>query len=462
MASKDEPAASVRSGTAEPREIRRPLLPSTIVVLGFASAIAVGWFLLMLPAAASPGVKQAQWDDALFTATSAVTVTGLVVVDTGTHWSAFGQVVILLLIQLGGLGMVTAGTGLLIVTSRRLRLRTRLLAQAETSGLSLGDVRRVLRFALAFSFSIEAVLMVLLTATFAIRYGYGIGEAAWYGLFHTVSAFNNAGFALFPDSLIGFQDDPFVLGIIMVAIILGGLGLPVYLDVRRNGWRPRRWSIHSKLTIGTTVALLVIGAVAISWFEWTNPGTHAATSTEASVLNGMFGSVTARTAGFNTFDYGQSTEETLLVTQILMFIGGGSASTAGGIKVTTFIVLMLVVWAEARGGDVVAGDRRIPNGAIRQALGVAVSYVFLGTAGVMLLLALSDEPLRDVLFEAISAISTVGLSTGITGELRDPALFVLMVLMFAGRLGAMTLASAFALRARPAEYRLPKGSPVIG
>lgn len=443
---------------------RRALLPSTMVAGFFAAAIALGTLLLMLPFAYNGGVtSRAAWDDALFTATSAVTVTGLSVVDTGTHWTAFGQVIILLLIQLGGLGMATSGTILLLLVSRRLRLTTRLIAQAETPGVSLGDFRRVLRFALKFTIAVEVSLTVLLTLTFALRYGMSWSSAAWNGFFNTVSAFNNAGFSLFPNSLIDFRDDPIVLGIIMLAIIAGGLGVPVYLDIRHQLLKPRRWSLHSKLTVSTTILLIALGTVCIAWFEWTNPGTHAAHSTGSSLLNGLFGSVTARTAGFNSFDYAQATEETLLVTSFLMFIGGGSASTAGGIKVTTFVVLMLVVIAEAKGDrDVVAADRRIPSGIVRSALAVAVSYVFLVGLGTLLLLALSDLQLRDVLFEAVSAIGTVGLSTGATGEFRDPALFVLMFLMFTGRLGAMTLASAFALRAHRASYRLPKGQPIIG
>ena len=234
----------------------------------------MGSLLLLLPFAHSPDAD-VRPIDSMFTATSAVTVTGLVTLDPGTTWTPFGQVVILVLIQIGGLGMVTTGTLMMLLVSRRLGLATRLAATAETPGVSLGDVRRILWFALMFTMRVELVGAAVLTCIFALRYGYDWREAAWYGLFHMVSAFNNAGFALFPDGLIGFQGDPLFLLTIMAAIVIGGLGLPVYLDIQRHGWlKPRHWSIHSKLTIGTTVVLLVVGAVFLTIFEWSNPGTN--------------------------------------------------------------------------------------------------------------------------------------------------------------------------------------------
>lgn len=438
---------------------RNGLLPSALVVVGFALAVAVGTGLLLLPWSHERGV-QVPFIDAAFTAVSAVTVTGLATMDTGTTWSGFGEVVILALIQLGGLGMVTSGTLIMLLTTRRLGLTTRLAAQQEIPNLSLGNVGSILRFAIALTLIIEAVLSALLTLLFWVRYDFDFGSAAWNGVFTTVSAFNNAGFALFPDSLIGFQTDPLVLLTVAAAIILGGLGLPVYLDFRTYGLaNRRRWSMHTRLTLTTSAVLLVLGTIALGFFDsgivGTNPGTE--------LLNGFFSSVTARTAGFNAIDYGAVSEETLLTTSLLMIIGGGSASTAGGIKVTTFVILILVVVAEARGQrDVNIGDRRMPARAIRTALAVTVSYIFLIAAGVMVLLATSNYPLSDVLFETVSAIATVGLSTGITGSLNNLDLVVLMVLMFVGRLGALTLASAFTLRRHDARYRLPEGQPIIG
>jgi Trk-type K+ transport system membrane component len=370
--------------------------------------------------------------------------------------------------------MATSGTLLLLVMSRRLGLSTRLLAQAETPGLSLGDVRRVLWFVVRFTVVAEVLLALVLSTVLLLRYDESIGRAVWYGVFHTVSAFNNAGFALYPDSLIGFADDPFVLVPIMVAIVVGGLGFIVFRDVferledqygQRRWKRPGEWSLHSRLTIVGTVVLLVLGAVLFTLFERSNPGTMAGSPTGQHVLDGVFGSVTARTAGFNTLDYGAAREETLVTTSLLMIIGGGSASTAGGIKVSTLLILLLVIRAEARGDrDVQAFGRRVGAKTVRTAIAVAGSYFFLVSVGLLAIMTLSNVPLRDGLFETVSAIATVGLSTGITADLPAPALLVLVALMFTGRIGAMTLATAFSLRRRgePQRFRYPEGTPIIG
>jgi trk system potassium uptake protein TrkH len=452
----------------------RPLVPSLLVALFFLAAILAGWGLLSLPMAQRGAGSPIPMVDTLFTATSAVTVTGLATVDTGTAWTAFGQAVILALIQLGGLGMATSGTLLLLVMSRRLGLSTRLLAQAETPGLSLGDVRRVAWFVVRFTVVAEAALTLVLAAVFHYRYDYGPAKSAWYGLFHTVSAFNNAGFALFSDNLISFRSDPFVLVPIMVAIVVGGLGFIVFRDIlerrtdiygRKRWKRPAQWSLHSRLTVAGTVVLLAVGAVLMTIYEFHNPATMAGRPAGDQLLSGVFASVTSRTAGFNIIDYGVAREETLLTTSLLMIIGGGSASTAGGLKVSTVLVLLLVIRAEARGDrDVQAFGRRVNHKTIRTAISVAAMYFFLVGAGVLLLVSLSPVTLRDGLFETVSAIATVGLSTGITPNLPVPALVVLIFLMFVGRIGAMTLASAFALR-RPADtqhFRYPEGTPIIG
>jgi potassium uptake TrkH family protein len=437
---------------------RNGLLPSALIVIAFAAAIGVGTLLLALPWSHEPGARP-RLLDCLFTSVSAITVTGLATVDTSTTWSAFGEGVVLVLIQLGGLGMIASATLMMLLINRRLDITTRMAAMEELPGSTLGGVRVRLWFLLRLTFTIEATMTVLLTLVFLLRYNYGFGQSLWYGLFHTVSAFNNAGFALFSDGLIGFASDPFILGSIALAIILGGLGLPVFLDLHREPRRISRWSVHTKLTLATTALLLVLGTVGFLLFE--DPAVGSPTG--SGLLNSAFASVTARTAGFNSIDYGAVSEESILLTCFLMIIGGGSASTAGGIKVTTFIILILVVIAEARGSrDVNVGDRRMSHRAIRTALAVTVSYAFLIAFGVMSLLATSDDSLSSVLFETVSAVATVGLSTGITPDLGTPALVVLMLLMFAGRLGALTLASAFALRRTDAPYRLPEGQPFIG
>ncbi len=442
-----------------PRNSRRPALA---IVLFFGSAIGIGSVLLSLPLMRQ-GDTGFRWLDAVFTATSAVTVTGLTVVDTATAWTPLGQVVILVLIQIGGLGLATSGTLLLLVISRRLGISTRLVAQSETSWAQLGEIRAVLWFVLRVTASIEAAVAVVLALRWWFVHGFSPGEAAWQGVFTSVSSFNNAGFALFSDSLISYNEDPVVLGAVMAAIVLGGLGFPVFYQLRGLWRQPRRWSMHVRLTLQMTLGLIVLGAVALSWFEWTNPDTLGGKSTGFSVLNGLFASVTARTAGFNAIDYGAATEETLVLTSFLMFIGGGSASTAGGIKVTTFVVLALIVLAEARGSrDVTSRDRRIPEATQRAAVAIATVYFSLTATGLMLLLAVTDIALSDLLFETVSAIATVGLSTGITATLPDSARIVLVLLMFVGRLGALTTATVLALNTKRAHYRLPEGRPIIG
>lgn len=458
-----EPAGERAQSLRERLRRRRARRPATVVVLAFTTAILLGALALGIPGLRADSDGHATWDEALFTSTSAVTVTGLNIVDTATGWTLGGQIVILVLIQLGGLGLATAGTILILVMSRRLGLTTRLVAQAETPWVQLGEVRRIFRFVIKVTIICEAALAATLFLVFWLRYDIHAPKAAWQGLFHSISAFNNAGFSTFERGLVPFANDPLVLVPIMAAIIIGGLGFPVLYQIKTGWRRPRLWSVHTKMTLSATVGLLVVGAILISWFEWTNGTTLQENSSLSTILNGTFGSVTARTAGFNTIDYGEATDETILTTIVLMFIGGGSASTAGGIKVTTFLVLVFIVVAEARGSrDVEAAERRLDTGVQRAAIALATAYVLLVAVGLMVLLALTDLPIRDVLFETVSASSTVGVSTGITAELPDTALAVLCVLMFAGRLGAITLASVLALRPRQASYRLPEARPIIG
>ncbi len=427
----------------------------------FAVAGAIGTVLLMLPMSRA-GDGGAPFVTALFTATSAVCVTGLTVVDTATYWSVQGQVVILGLIQVGGFGIMTLASLIALFLSRRMGLRTRLTAAAETKSVSLGDVRRVLRGVFLITVVVEGAIAVVLTLRFRGAYDDSWATAAWHGTFHAISAFNNAGFALFSDNLMGFLGDGFVLMPISVAIIIGGLGFPVLMELLRNR-RPGTWSLHTRLTLLMTGVLLVGGTAFITLAEWGNPGTLGSFGPVGKLLGGWFHAVQPRTAGFNAWDYGAATDETLLGTIILMFIGGGSAGTAGGLKVTTFIVLFFVIVAEVRGDDdVIAFDRRIDHRVIRQAITVALLGVAAVIGGTMVLTELTDLPFRDVLFETTSAFATVGLSTGITPEVTGPGQLVLVALMFLGRLGPITLVSALALRERNRRYRYPEGAPLIG
>ncbi|MGC1164669.1 MAG: potassium transporter TrkG [Solirubrobacterales bacterium] len=436
--------------------------PAQAVPLAFAIAISLGTLLLALPISrAGPG--SASFLDSLFTSTSAVCVTGLVVVDTPTYWSGFGEVVILVLIQVGGFGIMTLASLLGLLVATRLGLRTRLSAQAETKSLGLGDVRRVLIGVAAFSLAFEAIAAIVLTLRFATTYDESLGQAVYHGVFHSVSAFNNAGFSLFSDNLVGFATDPVVSLTIAAAVVGGGLGFPVLLELRRELFRPAEWSLHTRIVVWTTLVLLVVGSAAVIAFEWSNPATLGPLSDGDKLLAGVFQGVQPRTAGFNSLNYGEMNETTWLVTDILMFIGGGPAGTAGGIKVTTFAILAFVILAEVRGDPVVhVHNRRIAPETQRQALSVALLAILLIILSTIALLTLSGETMDRVLFEAVSAFSTVGLSTGITAELPGAGQFILIALMFLGRVGTITFASALALRSRPILYRLPEERPIVG
>jgi trk system potassium uptake protein TrkH len=443
---------------------RKPLLrhPAQLIASGFAGAIAVGTLLLMLPVSHTGG-DGTSFVTALFTSTSAVCVTGLTTVDTPTYWSGFGQAVILGLIQVGGLGIMTMASLLGLLVSRRMGLRSRLTAAAETRSLGLGDVRQVLVGVVRVSLLFETATALLLTARFLLGYDESPARATYLGVFHAVSAFNNAGFALYSDSLVPFVTDPWICLPIAAAVIFGGLGFPVLFELRRHLRRPGSWSLHTKLTVSATAALLVVGTVFVTASEWRNPATLGGLDTPGRLLAGFFHGVMPRTAGFNTLDVGAMTEGTWLGTMGLMFIGGGSAGTAGGIKVTTFVILFFTIWAEVRGEPTVnAFDRRIDARVQRQALTVALLAIGAVVSATLVVLELTTYSLDEVLFEVVSAFATVGLSTGITGDLPATAQVVLAILMFVGRLGPITLVSALALRDRQRLYDLPEGRPIIG
>ncbi|WP_448006891.1 TrkH family potassium uptake protein [Agromyces bauzanensis] len=444
------------------RRRRLGLHPAQAVVVGFATAILLGTGLLWLPISTADG-RPPSFVDALFTATSAVCVTGLTTVDTATYWSPFGQVVILLLIQLGGLGIMIFASLIGLVLARRLTVRSRLNTAAEAKSVGFDDVRGLVRGIVLISLAIEAATFLLLFPRFLLGYGDGPGEAAWHAGFHAVSSFNNAGFALYTDNLMAFVDDPFICLPIAAAIILGGLGFPVIMQLRREFTHPLHWSMNTKLVLWGTVVLLVGGTAYITIIEWNNTATFGELDPAARVLAGFFASVQARTAGFNAVDIGAMHDETWFGMDVLMFIGGGPAGTAGGIKVTTFAVLYFIILTELRGeGAVNIFGKRLSRAVHRQAITVALIAVGGVMAGTVALMFLTGEDLDRVLFEAVSAFGTVGLSTGITGTLPDAAKLVLVVLMFLGRLGPLTLGSAIALRERRILYEYPKERPAIG
>lgn len=442
--------------------MRTLLNPTRAVALGFLLTIIAGTLLLMLPAARAEA-GGAPWLTALFTAVSAVCVTGLVVVDTGTYWSGFGQLVILALFQFGGFGMMTAATLLGLMVNRSLRLRTRLVTQVETHAVGLGDVGSVARLVLVVTIASEALVTLLLTVRLHAAHGLPWADSAWSGLFHAVSAFNNAGFSIHGDSLMRYATDAWVLLPVMAAIVVGGIGFPVMHDLRARWRDPRHWSLHTKLTLWGSVLLLALGFIAFGWYEWDNPKTFGPLATADKLLGAAFASVSARTAGFNAIDIGAMTRESWALHYLLMFVGAGSAGTAGGVKVGTFAVLILLVIAEVRGHtDTEAFGRRISAGSQRQAITVLVLGSSMVVMGTMVLLSGSALPTDQVIFEVISAFGTVGLSTGITAQLPPAGQLMLILLMYVGRVGTITLAASLALGERRMTYRYPEEHPIVG
>ncbi|MFZ4754612.1 MAG: TrkH family potassium uptake protein [Miltoncostaeaceae bacterium] len=440
------------------------LRPAQSVALAFLAFIAGGTLLLMLPISTS-APESAAFGDAFFTATSAVTVTGLSVVDTASYWSGFGEAVILVLCQLGGLGVMTFTAILVLIISGRLGLRRRQAAQAEQGLIAPGEVRSILIGVAILTAIIESLVALVLFLRF-LSLGEGFGRALWYGLFHSVTAFNNAGFALFQDNFMSFSDDWVILGALSVAIIAGGLGLPVWSEIirrRRTHDRVHRFSLHTRLTLIGTGVLLVFGIGLVLLFEWSNPGTLGPMGVGDKILNGGFQGISPRTAGFNSVDYAQMKPESLMVTDFLMLIGAGSVSTSGGIKVTTMLVLAIATIASLRGdSEVQLLGRRLPGAAIRVALAVTVVFTSLIALGTLLMVSLTEFGLEQSLFEITSALSTTGLSTGITSSLPVAGDAILIVLMILGRLGPQVLGASLVLRERSASYHYPEERPIVG
>lgn len=438
------------------RAIRRPpRQPALVLALGFLILIAIGTGLLALPLSAVSG----EWTTpviALFTATSAVCVTGLVVVDTATYWSPFGQFVILGLIQVGGFGFMTGSTLLLLLlVGRRTALTDRIRAQESAGARDLGSVRMVLRRVAVFSIVAEGVGALALGIAFLVRYG-DVAKAAWHGVFHSVSAFNNAGFDLMGGfrSLNGFADDPAVFVPLGVLIFLGGLGVAIVGDaLGKRHWS--RMALETKLVLATTAVLLVAATTALLAFEWSNPATLGSLPPHLRPLNALFESVSFRTAGMSTIPIGELSDSSLITAIALMFIGGASGSTAGGIKVTTFAILLFTIISTVRGRSFTeAFGRRVTPETVARALSIALLAVATVFAGALALEVTGAQgTFIQIAFETVSAFGTVGHSTGITPTLGDASLVVLVVAMFVGRLGPLTLVLALSARAKPVPYR---------
>ncbi|AZV41722.1 V-type sodium ATP synthase subunit J [Peribacillus asahii] len=436
--------------------------PPKVLVLGFATVILIGAFLLTLPIATEDG-KGLSFLNALFTATSATCVTGLVVVDTGDTFSMFGELVILTLIQIGGLGFMTFATFLFLLLGKKISLKERLLLKEAFNNVSITGLVRLVKRILIFTAVIELVGGIILSIRFS--YDMPLGKAIYFGFFHTISNFNNAGFDLMGEfrSLTPYVDDPIVVLTVCALITLGGLGFIVMNELYeyRN---TRRLSVHTKVVLLATVILTVGATLLIFIFEYGNAKTLGPLSETGKVLGSLFQAVTPRTAGSNTLPIGDLTHSTLFLITFLMFIGAGSGSTAGGIKITTFAVLVATVWSQIKGKeDVVLFRRRIVTETILKALTVALCGL---SIVVFMTMALSiTEPGHDFmmyLFEATSAFGTVGLSMGLTPELSSIGRILIIFTMFAGRLGPLTVAFAITKRRKSDTFRHIKGNIMIG
>ena len=438
------------------------LHPAQVVAVAFAGAIVVGTGLLLLPPMTAAG-RTTTLVDAFFTAASAVTTTGLATLDTATHWTFLGQLTIIVMTQLGGLGILVSAALVGVLLARRLSLRARLNAAGEFRAEGFTDTRRLVRTVVGITLLIEAIVALLLFLRYVTYYAWDVGQAAWYAIFHSVSAFTNLGFALQSDSMMGFVGDPFICLPICAGVILGGLGFPVIVQLWRDWRHPLRWSMNTNLVVTGTIALLVLGAVYLTAVEWDNPGTLGPLDPGTRVLAGFFTSVQTRSGGFNSVDISAMSEESWFASDILMFIGAGPASVGGGIRVTTFLVLFFIMLAELRGaGNVNIFGKMLSPTVHRQAITVVLVSVAAVAVPTLVLLQITQLPLDRILFEVTSAFSTTGLSTGITPDLPDSAKILLAVLMFAGRVGPLTLGSALVLSDRRILYEFPKERPVIG
>ncbi len=437
------------------------LKPTQILTLGFAITILVGALLLNHPAATTLN-KSPGFINALFTATSAICVTGLTVVDTGTYWSMLGKTVILILIQIGGLGFMTTATMVFLLLGKKITLRERLVIQEALNQFSISGVVRLVRYILLLTMIIEAFGAVFLSFRFIPQYG--ISKGAFYSVFHSVSAFNNAGFDIMGDfkSLTQYNEDILVNIVIMSLIILGGLGFSVLVDIINNkSWN--KISLHSKLVIFLTSTLIVVGSIIIFILEFNNPETLEPLSFSGQFISSLFHAVSPRTAGFNTLPTDKLRHATQFFTMILMFIGGSPASTAGGIKTTTFGVLLLTVWSTVKGQEeTVIYKRTIPTTIIFKSLAIISISLILISIMTLILTITEKAEFMAIIFEVFSAFGTVGLSLGLTHELTILGKILIIILMFTGRVGPLTLTLAFSIRAKKAKIKYPEEKILVG
>lgn len=444
-------------------QVRSHLTQTQFIAYGFLGMILMGTLLLMLPIS-SKTREASSFLNCLFTATSASCVTGLVAYDTWSHWSLFGQLVVLTMIQIGGLGFVTIGVFLSIVLRRKIGLKERGLMQESVNTLEIGGVVRLAQKIIVGTAIFEGTGAVLLAIRFIPQFG--LARGIYYGIFHSVSAFCNAGFDLMGcqgpyNSLVNYYNDWLVNLTVMSLIVIGGIGFIVWEDLNRHGLHFHRYMLHTKIVLLTTFVLLFGSAWLFYRFEENN--LLAGMDTSGKILTSLFSSVTARTAGFNTVDTGALTDASKMLTVILMFIGGSPGSTAGGVKTTTIIVMYLHLWSSIqRTYGVNAFGRRLEDDVLKRASAIFMVNLTLALGASLFIMATQQFPVMDVLFESFSAIGTAGMTTGITRDLNSWSRLVIVFLMYCGRVGSLSFALSFTQHKKVARIQQPIGRITIG
>lgn len=449
--------------------------PSRFAILVFAALILVFTLLFSLPIARAGEASSAPLYDALFTAVSVICVTGLATVDMATYWSPFGHALVYIGVNIGGVGVLTLATTLGLVISRRLGLRAKLMAASDTNpsrvhagpvserqAVRLGEVGGLLATVAVSALVIEGVIAAALLPSM-LAAGYDVLPSIWYSLYYSAMAFTNTGFSPNPGGLAPFVDDYWMQSMLMLGVFLGALGFPVIFALARAWRTPRKWSVHVKLTLTTTTILFFAGAAMFLLLEHANPKTYGHLDAGPTIFQSLFMSMMTRSGGFATIDMHDLYGSSQLVSSMLMFIGGGSASTAGGIKVTTLAVLFLAAFAEARGApSMEAFGRRIPRDMLRLSVSVVLWGATIVAAASIAILQITKAPFENVLFDVISAFATCGLSTGLTAELPPEGVYVMAATMFMGRVGTVTLAAALAASTRRQLFKRPEERPIVG
>ncbi|MCR2045258.1 TrkH family potassium uptake protein [Anaerosalibacter massiliensis] len=437
------------------------LNPPRVLALGFAGLILIGALLLNLPIASKSG-ESIGFVNALFTSASSVCVTGLVVVNTGEYWSLFGHIVIIFLIQMGGLGFMTLATLVALILGKKITLKERLIIREQLNQETMSGLVKLTRYVIFSTFAIEGIGALVLSTRFIPIYG--LGRGIWFSIFHSISAFCNAGFDIMGNSIVPFVGDITINLTIAFLIIIGGLGFSVYIDISRNK-RFKRFSLHSKLVLVTTFILIIVGMILFYLIEWNNPETLQTLNTKEKVISSFFQSVVTRTAGFNSVNMSKIRDTTTFIMIVLMFIGGSPGSTGGGIKTTTFGAIFLTTFSVIRGrNDVVAFKKRIPQEIIYRALSIASIGLFLIVIVSMILTISEEANFLDLLFETTSAFATVGLTRGITPDLTSFGKVLITIMMYLGRVGPLTMAFAFAKRQKNIKenYRYSEENIFVG